>query len=141
MNFGGFCQYLLSICRNCKDHLKTTFLNKCNNPACVRQPFSYDTTTADINSPYTDGIIELQKSKVKKRGFNTTNLQMFWCQHIESYPLIAKVALEVLMPFVTTYESMRFLFKLIFKAKKRSRIPCENDRELLFPRQSLEFYN
>ena len=26
----GFCQYLLSICKNCKDHLKTAFLNKCN---------------------------------------------------------------------------------------------------------------
>ena len=27
--------------------------------AWVRQPFSLDTTTADINSPYTDDIIEL----------------------------------------------------------------------------------
>ena len=26
----GFCQYLLRIFRNLKDHLKTTFLNKCN---------------------------------------------------------------------------------------------------------------
>ena len=72
-------------------------------PAWVRQPFSYDTTTADINSPYTDDIIELQESEVKKRDFNTTNLQRFWCQEIKSYPLIAKVPLEVLMPFVTTY--------------------------------------
>ena len=59
-------------------------------PAWVRQPFSYDTTTADINSSYTDGIIELQESEVKKRDFNTTNLQRFWCQQIESYPIIAK---------------------------------------------------
>ena len=72
-------------------------------PAWVRQPFSYDTTTADINSPYTDDIIELQESEVKKREFNTRNLQRFWCKQIESYPLIAKVPLEVLMPFVTTY--------------------------------------
>ena len=71
--------------------------------AWVRQPFSYYTTTADINSPYTDDIIELQESEVKKRDFNTTNLQRFWCQQIESYLLIAKVALEVLMPFVITY--------------------------------------
>ena len=87
-------------------------------PAWVRQPFSYDTTKADINN---------------------LNLQMFWCQQIESYPLIAKVSLEVLMPFITTYESMHILVD--FKAKKRNRLPCENDRELLFPRQSLKFYN
>ena len=42
--------------------------------ACVRQPFSYDTATADINSPYTDDIIQLQESEVKKRDYNTTNL-------------------------------------------------------------------
>ena len=72
-------------------------------PAWVRQPFSYGITTADINSPYTDDIIELQESEVKKRDFNTTNLQRMWCQQIESYPLIAKFAHEVLMPFVTTY--------------------------------------
>ena len=47
-------------------------------PAWVRQPFSYDITTADINSPYTDDIIELQESEVKKREFNTRNLERFW---------------------------------------------------------------
>ena len=68
-----------------------------------RSVIFFDTTTADINSPYTVDIIELQESKVKKGDFNTTNLQRFWCQQIESYPLTAKVAVEVLMPFVTTY--------------------------------------
>ena len=46
-------------------------------PAWVRQLFSYDTTTANINSPYTDDIIEFQESEVKKRDFSTTNLQTF----------------------------------------------------------------
>ena len=72
-------------------------------PAWVRQSFSFDTTTADVNSPYTDDIIELQESEVKKGDFSTTNLQRFWCQQIKSYPLTAKVAVEVLMPFVTSY--------------------------------------
>ena len=44
--------------------------------------FSYYTTRADKNSPYTDDIIELQESEVKKLDFNTTNLQRFWCQQI-----------------------------------------------------------
>ena len=92
------------------EHLKKSqrlfenyFPEQMQYPTWVHQPFSYDTTTADINSPYTDDIIELQESKVKKCDLNTTNLQMFWCQQIKSYPLIAKVALEVCMPFITTY--------------------------------------
>ena len=87
------------------------------------QPFSYNTTTADINSPYTDDIIELQESEVKKRDFNTTNLQTFWCQQIEDYPLVAKVALEVLMPLVTTYLCEHAFSILVdVKAKKRNRL-------------------
>ena len=100
-------------------------------PAWVRQPFSYVTTTADINSPYTDDIIELQESEVKKRDFNTTNLQTFWCQQIEDYPLIAKVALEVLMPFVTTCLCEHAFSILVdVKAKKRNRLACKNDMRI-----------
>ena len=65
--------------------------------------FSYDTTTADINSLYTDDIIELQESEVKKRGASTQQTFKRFGQQIKSYPLIAKVSLEALMPFVTTY--------------------------------------
>ena len=73
----------------------------------------------DINSPYTDHIIELQETEVKKRDFNTTNLQRFWCQQIKNYPLNAKVALEVLIPFVTTYlREHAFSILINFKAKK-----------------------
>ena len=42
--------------------------------AWVRQTFSYDTTTADINNPYTDDVIELQESEVK----NVTSTQQIF---------------------------------------------------------------
>ena len=94
------------------------FPERMQYPAWIRQPFSYDTTTADINSPYTDDIIELQESEVKKRDFNTTNLQTFWCQQIKGYPLIAKVALEVLMPFVTTFMRACVFYSGVCESKK-----------------------
>ena len=97
-------------------------------PAWVREPFSYDTTTADINSSYTDDIIELQESEVKKRDVNATNLQTFWCQQIEGYSLIGKVALKVFMPFVTTYLCEHAFSILVYvKVKKRNRLACENE--------------
>ena len=109
------------------------FPERMRYPAWVRQPFSYDTTTADINSPYTDDVIELQESEVKKRDFNTANLQTFLCQQIEGYPLIAKVALEVLMPFATTYLCEHAFSILVYvKAKKRNRLACENEMRIAF---------
>ena len=98
--------------------------------AWVRQPFSYDTTTADINSPYTDDIIELQEKRLK----NVTSTQQIfkWCQQIESYPLIAKVALEVLMPFFTIYLCEHAFSILVdVKAKKQNRLTCENEMRIV----------
>ena len=100
-------------------------------PAWIRQPFSYDITIADINSPYTDDIIELQESEVKKRDINTTNLQTFWCQQIKNFPLICKVAFEVFMPFITTYLSEHVFSILVYvKVKKRNRLECENETRI-----------
>ena len=93
-------------------------------PAWVCQPFTYDTTTIDINSPYTDDIIELQESEVKKHDVSTTNLQTFWCQQIEGYPLIGKVALEVLMLFVTTYLCEHAFSILVYVKVKKAKQAC-----------------
>ena len=85
-------------------------------------------------------LLSFKKGEVKKRGFNTTNLQTFWCQKIESYPLIAKFSLRFSCHSSPLMKHAFFIL-VDFKAKKRNRLPCENDKELLFPRQSLEFYN
>ena len=120
MNFRGFWQYLLSVCRNRKDHLKTTFLNKCN-PAWVRQPFSYYTTTADISSPYTDDIIELQESEVKNVTSTQHILKGFGANKLKVILLLLKLPLRFSYhssPLI--YESMRFLFQWILKQKSET---------------------
>ena len=100
-------------------------------PAWVRQPFSYDTTTADITSPYTNDIIELQESEVK----NATSTQQIFkgigANKSKVILLFAKVSLEVLMSFVTTY-LCEYAFSILVdvKAKKRNRLACENDMKI-----------
>ena len=61
-----FTEHLQKLQRSFENY----FPEQMQYPAWVRQPFSYYTTTADIKSPCTDDIIELQESEVKKRDFN-----------------------------------------------------------------------
>ena len=50
---------------------------------------------------------------------------------MKSYRGIAKVLLDVLMSFLTTYLSKRAFFSLIeVKTKKRNKLACENDMKL-----------
>ena len=123
-----FTEHLQKLQRSFKNY----FPEKMQYPVWVHQPFSYDTTTADINSLYKDEIIELRESEVKKRDFNTTNFQTIWCQQIEGYSLIAKVALEVLVPFVITYLCEHAFFILVdVKAKKQNRLACKNEMRIV----------
>ena len=97
-------------------------------PAWVRQPFTFSVATADVNDEYLDEIIELQQSQVQRQLFRTTTLSTFWCHQIAAYPLISKNALEILIPFVTTYLcEQSFSMMVDIKTKKRNRFCCEND--------------
>ena len=68
---------------------KNYFPDQRKYPELIRQPFAFDTTTVDTNNQHIDDIIELQESKVQKLFFNSTNLETFWCQQMESYLRIA----------------------------------------------------
>ncbi|KAK9524459.1 hypothetical protein VZT92_016854 [Zoarces viviparus] len=54
--------------------------------------------------------------------------QRFGVTKIVPYPLIAKKALEILTPFVTTYLCEQSFSRMVdMKTKKRNRLCCEND--------------
>lgn len=97
-------------------------------PAWVRQPFTFDVETADVNDEYLDEIIEIQQSQVQQELFRTTTLSTFWCRQMVTYPVIARKALEIFIPFVTTYLCEQSFSRLLdIKTKKRNRLCCEND--------------
>src|SRR6218665_4218277 len=97
-------------------------------PVWVRQPFTFDVTTVNVNNPYLDDLIELQQSHMQQVVFGTTTLSSFWCRQMEGYPHLAKAALEILAPFVTSYLCEQGFSKLVeIKTKKRSRLDCEHD--------------
>ena len=47
--------------------------------------------------------LELQSSPAAKTKFSSSPLIEFWCSMLQEYPELAKRALEVLIPFPTTY--------------------------------------
>jgi len=103
------------------------FLDQAQHPAWVRQPFTFGVAMADVNDQYLDDLIELQQSQIQQL-FGTTTLSAFWCCQMEGYPLIAKIAHEILTPFVTRYLCEHAFSKLLdIKTKKRSRLACESD--------------
>ena len=79
------------------------FPNKESYPAWVRQPFTFSVDKANVNDKYLDEIIELEQGQVQQQLFRTTTLSTFWCHQIVAYLLLPQKALEILIPFVTTY--------------------------------------
>src|SRR6218665_1739002 len=75
---------------------------------------------------YLDDLIEPQSAGGLWYNGRTT-LSSFWCHQMEGYPHIAKAALEILKPFVTSYLCEQGFSELLeIKTKKRSRLDCEH---------------
>ena len=90
-------------------------------PAWVRQPFFYDTTTADINNPYTDDIIELQERRLKNVTLTQQIFKRFAPNKSRVFLLLLKLPLRFLSHSLTLiYASMRFLFWWILKQKSET---------------------
>ncbi|KAF2347641.1 hypothetical protein FHG87_021602 [Trinorchestia longiramus] len=97
-------------------------------PAWVRQPFTFSVDTTDVNDEYLDEIIEIQQSQAQQQLFRTIMFSTFWCQQMVTFPVIAKKALEILIPFLPTYfREQSFLRMLDIKTKKRNKLCCKND--------------
>lgn len=84
--------------------------------------------SADINDEYLDELIEIQNSQIQQQLFKTTSLAKFWCQQLNAYPRISKKAIQILLPFVTTYLCEQTFSRMVdIKNKKRSTLNCEDD--------------
>jgi len=98
--------------------------------AWIMNPFSFDISTMSDNDLTKDELIEFQQDPRKKADFQTVGLDVrqFWCTQMAAYPHLAKRALNVLIPFTTTYlcES-GFSTLLHIKSKCRNRLDVSDD--------------
>ena len=57
----------------------------------------------DDDSDITKDLIDMRNNSGIQMEFTNGNLGHFWASQMETYPVLAKKALDVLMPFTTTY--------------------------------------
>uniref|UniRef100_UPI00358EE44E probable RNA-binding protein 46 n=1 Tax=Myxine glutinosa TaxID=7769 RepID=UPI00358EE44E len=103
------------ILQEVKDHLKVLSTNfegyfsdiddLSMESVWIQNPFSFDISTMSDNDLVKDDLIEFQEDQRKKADFGKAGLdfKQFWCEQIAAYPSLAKRAMNVLVPFTTTY--------------------------------------
>ncbi|KAF2348407.1 hypothetical protein FHG87_020838 [Trinorchestia longiramus] len=65
-------------------------------------------------------------------------LSTFWCQQMVTYHVIANKALEIFIPFVTTYLCEQSFSRMLdIKTKKRNRLYCENAMRVVLAKVKL----
>ena len=97
----------------------------------VQNPFSASLDASGIPDEIQDQYFDLTNDSSARILYHEKSLSQFWCEMYDSYPLVSKLAFQVLLPFATTYlcES-GFSALLHTKTKERNRMNVEDDMRL-----------
>ncbi|XP_068239754.1 protein FAM200C-like [Palaemon carinicauda] len=97
----------------------------------IRDPFLFNLDSMDDNDIMKDDLVELQTNDRIRMEFEKIQLDMFWCAQLQAFPQLSRRALEVLVPFTTTYLcEAGFLTLLHIKTKVRNRLDASDDMRL-----------
>ena len=78
-----------------------------------------------------ESLLEMSSGTSMESLFKTTPLNDFWCRIRDEYPMLAKMALNILLPFSTIYlcETVLSTYAAT-KTKYRNRLDAEPDMRL-----------
>ena len=78
-----------------------------------------------------ESLLEMSSDTSMESLFKTTPLNDFWCRMRDEYPMLGKIALNILLPFPTTYLCKTgFSTYAATKTKYRNRLDAEPDMRL-----------
>lgn len=105
------------------------FMSSSPKPAAwIRNPFIVDMSSVDDDDMAKDDLIDMRAKEMIQHEFQTKNLGDFWCSMMEVYPILAKQALQSIIPFATTYLcEAGFSTLLVIKTKARNRLDAVGD--------------
>ena len=95
-----------------------------------RDPFFANLDNED-DTDLVEELIEIRSKALLKDKFNKLNLANFWYSLRESYPRVAKIAIQYLIPFATTYLCESGFSCLVdIKTKKRNKLNPQHHMRL-----------
>ena len=96
--------------------------------AWIVRPFTTKLSDIDDDDLGKDELIEMQSSSDLRQRFEVETPGQFWGSLTEAYLLLSQRALQVIVPFVTTYPCESGFSSLVtMKTSTRSRLVVEDD--------------
>ncbi|KAK3862332.1 hypothetical protein Pcinc_031801 [Petrolisthes cinctipes] len=106
----------------------------------IRDPFLFNLDSMDDSDIMKDDLVELQANDRIRMEFESMQLDMFWCEQLKLFPQLAERALEVLVPFATTYLcEAGFSALLHIKTKARNRLDASDDMRVALSKKESRF--
>ena len=98
----------------------------------IQHPFAFPLDGMDDTHAGKEELIELKSGEVFRRLFeNASSVANFWCSQREGFPVLASLALDACIPFVSTYLcEIGFSTLLQIKTKSRNRLDASSDMRL-----------
>ena len=94
----------------------------------------------DDNSDIMEDLIDMRNNTGIKMEFFDDSLENFWASQLETYPVLAKKALTVLVPFATTYLcETEFSCLIHIKTKSRNRLDPQHDMRVALSTKTPRF--
>lgn len=107
----------------------------------IRNPFLFNVESVDDSDMAKDDLIDLRHKELLKSEFQSKDLGEFWCSMMEPYPVLAKKALQSILPFVTTYLCESGFSTLVtIKTKSRNRLDAEDDMRVALSKSIPRFH-
>ena len=94
-------EHLQLLCISFDGYFSCGELQTCDH--WIRYPFRMNSEDINDDSDITEDLIDMRNNYGIQMKFSTGNLEHFWDSKMETYPVLAKKALDVLVPFATTY--------------------------------------
>ena len=106
----------------------------------MQEPFIFNLHSMDDNDQMKDDLIEMKASSKIKMEFDSTQLDAFWCAQLNTFLQLAKKALEILVPFATTYLCETGFSTLVnIKTKQRNRLDPRDDMRVSISKKEPRF--
>jgi len=104
----------------------------------MQDPFVFNLDSMDDNDEMKEDLVEMKASNKIKMEFDSMQLDTFWCAQLNTFPQLAERALEVLVPFATTYLCETGFSTLVhIKTKARNRLDASDDMRVAISKKNL----